>query len=154
MTRSTYGPDLKNSRLSPISPEHIERIGKLIKLLSSDNPSEVAAAGKMLCHTLAAIGLDIHDLKNFAAGMQATAKVEPTPVRPSWWPRPTDNTPPDLDDWRLVQVWLEDRIDLVREKNRGFVINMGTYTKASEGQINYLRGLVDTVLRAMKVGVR
>jgi glycine/D-amino acid oxidase-like deaminating enzyme len=53
------------------------RIGQLIRMLSSDQPGEVAAAGQALNKALASVGLDIHALANVVeAGLRLPAPTE------------------------------------------------------------------------------
>jgi hypothetical protein len=50
---------------APANPAS-RRIGQLIRLLSSDQPGEAAAAAQALNRTLASAGLDIHELAKVA----------------------------------------------------------------------------------------
>jgi hypothetical protein len=59
------------------------RIGQLIKLLSSDQPGEVAAAAQALNRTLGAAGLDIHALAEIAeTGLRLPVPTEQPRRRP------------------------------------------------------------------------
>jgi hypothetical protein len=55
------------------------RIGQLIRMLSSDQPGEVTAAGQALVKTLSAAGLDIHELARVA---ETELRLPPTPEGP------------------------------------------------------------------------
>jgi hypothetical protein len=61
------------------------RIGQLIRMLSSDQPGEAGAAAQALNRTLAASGLDIHELAKLAeTGLRLPAPTErPRPRQPA-----------------------------------------------------------------------
>ena len=77
------------------------RIGQLIRMLSSDQPGEVAAAGQALNKTLTSAGLDIHKLADVVvAGLQfppaRRARPASTPTTSNRARRP-DGRPLQMD---------------------------------------------------------
>ena len=59
------------------------RIGQLIRMLSSDQPGEAAAAAQALNRTLASAGIDIHELAKVAeTGLRLPVPTEPPRRRP------------------------------------------------------------------------
>jgi hypothetical protein len=77
------------------------RIGQLIRMLSSDQPGEVAAAGQALNKTLTSAGLDIHKLADVVvAGLQfppaRRARPTSTPTTSNRARRP-DGRPLQMD---------------------------------------------------------
>jgi hypothetical protein len=69
------------------------KVGKLLRLLASDKAGEVIAAASALQRTLAAAGLDWHDLAGAAErGLQPAAP----PKRIACWGPPL----PSPDDWQ------------------------------------------------------
>jgi hypothetical protein len=70
---------------APANPTS-RRIGQLIRMLSSDQPGEVAAAAQAINKTLTSAGLDIHALAQIAeAGL-----VSPAPTMPAASPVPSE----------------------------------------------------------------
>lgn len=85
---------------TPANPTS-RRIGQLLRMLSSDQPGEVAAAAQAINKTLASAGLDIHVLAQVAeAGLRLPAPTEQPrrrppataykPRRPGGWPLSMD----------------------------------------------------------------
>lgn len=67
---------------APANPTN-RRIGQLIRLLSSDQPGEAAAAAHALTRTLATAGLDIHSLAEAAeTGLRLPVPTEQPRRRP------------------------------------------------------------------------
>src|SRR5258706_12576386 len=67
---------------APANPTS-RRIGQLIRLLSSDQPGEAAAAAQALNRTLASAGLDMHELAKIAeTGMRLPTPTEQPRRRP------------------------------------------------------------------------
>jgi hypothetical protein len=64
------------------------RIGQLIRMLSSDQDGERAAAGQALNRTLASAGLDIHDLAKLA---ETGLRLPVSPEQPRRRPPTTTN---------------------------------------------------------------
>jgi hypothetical protein len=82
------------------------RIGQLIRMLSSDQPGEVAAAAQAINKTLTSAGLDIHALAQVAeAGLRLPVPTERPksefrprpPARTSNRPRRPDGRPLEMD---------------------------------------------------------
>ncbi len=68
------------------------RIGQLIRLLSSDQPAEAAAAAQALNRALESAGLDIHELAEVAeAGLPDEPVKRPAPAEPANARRPDGN---------------------------------------------------------------
>ncbi len=67
--------------LAPISG----RLEKLILLLSSDKPGEVAAAAAAIERTLATVGCDWHDLAAWIGAKQQASYTEEHPSGDDWW---------------------------------------------------------------------
>ena len=129
-----------------------EKIGKLIKMLSSPNEGEVVAAARAILRTLAQEGTDIHELAArveggklskadmqriydtaFADGRRAAEKDKPTEfhdVEPNWQEMATSCR--DHDAGRLTP------------RERGFVDDMvrwTVYRKPSEKQAKWLHSI-------------
>jgi hypothetical protein len=67
---------------APVNPTN-RRIGQLIRMLSSDQPGEAAAAAQAINKTLTSAGLDIHVLAQVAeAGLRLPAPTEQPRRRP------------------------------------------------------------------------
>jgi hypothetical protein len=98
---------------TPIDPT---KVGKLVRMLSSDRPGEVVAAAAALKRTLEAGGLDIHDL---ASAVESGLKPAPPPQRRSLAP-----PSPNLDDWQSVSWWLHWHRHQLRKEQREFVADM------------------------------
>jgi hypothetical protein len=66
----------------PVNPIN-RRFGQLIRMLSSDQPGEAAAAAQALNRALATAGLDLHDLASLAeTGLRLPAPTEQPRRRP------------------------------------------------------------------------
>jgi hypothetical protein len=78
------------------------RIGQLIRMLSSDQPGEAAAAAQAINKTLTSAGLDIHALAQVAeAGLRLPAPTEHPRRRPptnTYKPRRSGGRPLSMDE--------------------------------------------------------
>ena len=91
------------SRLGEVKP----RLAKLLLLLSSPHPGEVANAARMIERTLRDVGADWHDL---------TRELTRTPAVP------TPPPPPDIhDDWRTLHEYCSDHLNRLSERERSFM---------------------------------
>jgi hypothetical protein len=75
-----------------MTPSAQDRLGKLLRMLSSDKDGEVLAATAAIKRTLATEGLDIHSL--------ADALCQPAPRAEAKAQRAPHDTPEWRDDWR------------------------------------------------------
>jgi hypothetical protein len=86
---------------APMNPIN-RRVGQLIRMLSSDQLGEVAAAGQALNKTLVSVGLDIHVLASLAeTGLHLPAPKRELPVRR---PPATTNNQARRPDGRPLQM--------------------------------------------------
>jgi hypothetical protein len=110
------------------TPQHV-RAGKLVRLLASDKPGEVAAAAAALDRVLNACGHDLHWLANVvvAALVDAPALV------------PLDD---DCGDWRSIARFCHHHRDRLPAKEVDFINTVLTYREPpSPKQIKWLRDL-------------
>jgi hypothetical protein len=86
---------------APVNPTS-RRIEQLIRMLSSDQPGEVAAAAQAINKTLTSAGLDIHKLAEIAeAGLRLPAVTEQPRRRPpttTYKPRRPGGRPLAMDE--------------------------------------------------------
>jgi hypothetical protein len=111
------------SALAVVAP----RIGRLIRLLGSDQDGEVVAAVRALGRTLAGAGEDFHSL---ADAVESSA-IETRPLR-----RP--------ENWRTSARWLINSGARLTPKERAFVNQMASWPyEPSERQSQWLEALIE-----------
>lgn len=105
------------------------KLGKLIRLLSSDQPGEAAAAAAALNRALLADGLDIHALAQV---------VERSSLVPS--EKPQDDPPSDMSDaWKETRGFCARHRDLLSERDRAFIESLATWRgRPTEKQLQWL----------------
>lgn len=120
------------------------KIGKLIRLLGSDEAGEVVAAAAALKRALAAKGKDLHDL----------ADAVENGLRPQRRPRPMSWSPPapPLDDWERMAWYLHfHRYELQseqRERVADYLLGTAfddTYGRCTDWHLDELRSLVKII---------
>jgi hypothetical protein len=118
------------STLAPIA----DKLGKLVRLLTSDQDGEVVAAAHSINRTLSGAGLDIHVL---------AAVIENGGV---------NNKTPCAANWQSVASECAAHAERLRsEKERAFIANMVVWTqlggRPTEKQANWLRSIYVRVCR-------
>jgi len=111
------------STLAPIA----DRLGKLVRMLTSDHDGEVVAAARSINRALKSAGLDIHVLAVIELGGMNNAK-------------------PDGPIWHSVACECAAHPERLRsEKERAFIANMVIWTKLggdpTERQAKWLRSI-------------
>src|SRR5262245_43004686 len=98
------------------------RIGQLLRLaLSSDQDGEAIAAIAALKRSLAAAGLDLHDLAGAAErGLQPQQQQPPQQQRQTTWGPP----PPDPGNWQSLAWFAHYHADHLTRTEREFVADM------------------------------
>lgn len=128
----------------------VERLQKVVRMLSSDNEHIRSVAALTLNTELKNLGLDIHD---FAAAV-AKGFVKPSP--PPQPPPPRDPWPngPDVDeDWRGAVEWCacqgDSRYGLLRPKEQDFIETLEGWRGAhpTDKQMAWLRDIVARLSR-------
>ena len=101
-----------------MTPVAQNKLGKLLRLLSSDKPGEVAAAASAIMRTLATEGLDIHNLADALCQppRRAEAKAQSAAA-------PADDT-----DWHSVACECEVHSAALTEREQQFISNMVSWT--------------------------
>ena len=89
----------------------IARLGKLIRLLSSDKPGEVVAAASAITRALSSVGLDIHAFAD---------AVERSPLVPGQVPPPPRDDSA-AGDWRAMRRHCADHEALMSVREREFI---------------------------------
>ena len=90
------------------------RLGKLIRLLSSDRPGEVVAAAGAINRALRAAGLDIHRLADV---------VERSPLVPGQTP-PTPRDDSTAGDWRAMRRFCAGHDALLSAREKEFIADI------------------------------
>jgi hypothetical protein len=99
------------------APIDAGRIGKLLRMLSSDKDGEVIAAVGALKRTLAAGDLDLHDLADAVeAGLGGQHQQPPADQRRTWGP-----PAPSGDDWQSMAWFCHHHRFELRKDDREFV---------------------------------
>jgi hypothetical protein len=140
------------SSLAPIS----DRLGKLIRMLSSDRDGEVLAAAKALNRTLQSAGADLHVL---AAVIEKPTKLSPAEMRQIYDAgfkdglRKAENAqhgPADFRNidgspcWNEIALWCQQRNEKLNEKERKFIDDMAGLTvwrEPTEKQAQWLKSI-------------
>jgi hypothetical protein len=118
------------STLSPIA----EKLGKLVRMLTSDHDGEVVAAARSINRALKSAGLDIHVL---------AAVIEHSGM---------NNTKPNVPTWHSVACECAAHPErLQSEKERAFIADMVVWTRLrgepTERQAQWLRSIYVRVRR-------
>jgi hypothetical protein len=125
--------------LAVLTPSAQHKLGKLLRLLSSDKDGEVLAAASAIMRTLAAEGSDIHNLADTLC-RPAAHRAEERAQRAS--------ASADCTDWREVARECEAHIAVLNERERKFVNDMtGWRTTPSEKQQAWLLSILTKVRR-------
>jgi hypothetical protein len=123
--------------LAPIA----ERLGKFVRLLSSDKDGEVVAAARAIMRTLAGEGLDIHALADSLALAQEAAAEHYLRGLPAGR-REARNAEPT---WHEIATECAEHLDRLREHEQKFVRDMVRRTvrggAPTEKQANWLRAI-------------
>lgn len=120
-----------------MTPSPQDRVGKLLRMLSSDNDGEVLAATAAIKRTLATEGLDIHSL--------ADALCQPAPraeAKAHWRPDA------DTTDWHSVACECEAHGATLNLREQKFVSDMAAWTwhaRPSERQRAWLLIILNKV---------
>jgi hypothetical protein len=106
-----------------MTPAVQDKLGKLLRLLSSDKPGEVVAAASAIMRTLATEGLDIHSLADALCrpARRAEAKAQRAP-------RETADDCADTTDWHSVACECEAHSAALTAREHKFVSDMVTWT--------------------------
>jgi hypothetical protein len=100
-----------------MTPEAQDRLGKLLRMLSSDKDGEVLAATAAIKRTLAAEGSDIHALADSLCRPQPQSRGEPR--------RPP---PKDDPDWHAIASECEAHSGRLTEREQEFISDMVAWT--------------------------
>jgi hypothetical protein len=96
-----------SSRLSGIAP----KLEKLVLMLSSDQPGEVAAAAAAINRTLQTVGADWHDLA------QELTKPSPAPPRDEY----SRSRNEGQDDWRPLHKYCRSHAEELSAREQDFM---------------------------------
>ena len=88
---------------------NIPRLRKLLLMLSSDKPGEVASAAAAITRALAAAGSDWHDLANSLTTETPKLKLV------------TRTRDDDDEEWREMHAYCQQRAHLLRPRERAFL---------------------------------
>jgi hypothetical protein len=106
-----------------VTPAASDKLGKLIRMLSSDKDGEVLAAALAIKRTLAAEGSDIHALADALCRRQLQRKEEPR--RP---PPP----PPREDRWHDMACECQAHSERLSQREQNFIGDMVGWTAFRE----------------------
>jgi hypothetical protein len=98
------------------------RIGKLIRLLSSDRPGEVVAAAGAINRALQAAGLDIHRLAEV---------IERSPLD-------DPGQMPDADGWRAMRRFCAERAARLSAREQQFIADLKYWHRPTPKQCEWL----------------
>jgi hypothetical protein len=98
-----------------------ERVGKLIRLLSSDKDAEVVASARALKRTLESAGTDLHGLAKL---IEERIRKTENALHGSGEFRDIDGNP----DWHEIAKWCQRRANRLNEKECKFVDDMTGHT--------------------------
>jgi hypothetical protein len=116
-----------------LEPLPAAKLGKLIRLLASDQPGEVLGAAQALRRVLEAEGLDLHDL----AHVLETAAAPPL------------TSGPDIDWVGVAYYCLEVGHGLLNQREHDFVANMAAglprWREPTEKQARWLQAIATKV---------
>src|SRR5262249_294609 len=130
--------------LEMLKPSAKDKLGKLLRMLSSDKDGEVLAATAAIKRTLATEGLDIHSLAD-ALGRpapRAEAKAQRAPHETADW------SDADITYWHNVACECEARANALTAREQKFVNDMVSRTwhaKPSERQRAWLLIILNKV---------
>jgi hypothetical protein len=123
-----------------LKPAAQDKLGKLLRMLSSDKDGEVLATTAAIKRTLATEGLDIHSFADALCQPARRAEAKAQGASAS-----ADDT-----DWHSVACECEARSAAVNERERRFVADMTSWTKCarpSERQRAWLLAIFNRVAR-------
>jgi hypothetical protein len=106
--------------MAELTPSARDRLGKLVRMLSSDKPGEVVAATEAIKRTLATEGFDIHSLAD--ALCQPASEAKPREAE-------TADDPARTTDWHAVACACAEREVLLSAREREFVLDMVWWTE-------------------------
>lgn len=109
-----------------MAPLPVDKLAKLIPMLSSDMDGEVVAASRAIMRALKSAGCDIHDLTKAitapAQPVQTESVKNPYPPRQSY-PEPARED--EAADWYIIELYSLDLLETdLSEKEEGFVLQM------------------------------
>jgi len=135
-----------------LSAQVLIKVGKLVRLLGSDQPGELVAAVQALRRTLESAGSDLHNLaasiergldghgygsqdleEAFLAGLEEGRK-QGQASRPA----------PQVRTWHAVAMWLSRRLDRLDSKHHDFIrhmVDLMEHREPTMKQAGYLKGL-------------
>jgi hypothetical protein len=90
------------------------RLGKLLLMLSSDQPGEVVAAAQAIKRALKADGADWHDLANRLTTKPKPHKAPHRDAHHTGW----------HDDWHVMHAFCLDRDRLLRPREQEFISSL------------------------------
>jgi hypothetical protein len=103
---------------------HLSRIGKCLRLLSSDKDHEVIAAARALARVLADTGADFHHLAH---------------IIEQHFQIPEESAPPRLEPWQRQAQWLLDHGELWGSREKSFLENLArSPTPPTRGQRQWM----------------
>jgi hypothetical protein len=105
------------SSLQSVAP----KLAALIPRLATDHEGGVVATVRALRRTLAAQGLDLHDLARAVTDPDERVVYVERPPDP-----PRRPSAPEPRDWRWTAAWCLDRADLLSDSEHGFVWQLAT----------------------------
>ena len=107
------------------------KLGKLIRLLSSDQPGEVFAAANAITRELRAAGKDIHAFADAAErGLQTAAP----------------GTGSDRQPWRERREWCAERHEVLSVREREFILSLARWRgQLTAKQADWLAGIEEKI---------
>jgi hypothetical protein len=118
-----------------MTPAATDRLGKLLRLLSSDKDGEVLAAAAAIKRMLAAENSDIHEFVDSLCRPQPKQAARP---------------PPREDDWHVVACECQTHSNRLSQREQTFIDDMATWTAfraPSEKQQAWLAAIYRRVCR-------
>jgi hypothetical protein len=132
-----------SSRIADIAP----KLQKLVLLLSSDQPGEVAAAAKAIERALQGIGADWHDLARELA-KPAPAAPQPNTSKNNGYSHRWDDDDDD-DDWRELRDFCQRHENWLHGREQDFIETLEHWRgRPTEKQMNWLRSIYARLRRA------
>jgi hypothetical protein len=110
-----------------MTPSAQDRLGKLLRMLSSDKDGEVLAATAAIKRTLANEGLDIHNLADALCKPAPRAEARAAPHHAPDWR--DDEPAADTTDWHSVARECEAHGAILNLREQKFVSDMVVWTR-------------------------
>jgi hypothetical protein len=130
--------------LAMLKPSAQDKLGKLLRMLSSDKDGEVLAATVAIRRTLENEGTGIHALAH------ALCRPEPLAEEKTQRARDTDWSEASATDWHYVACECDERSGFLTSREQKFVADMVTWTEwraPTEKQQAWLLGILNRVRR-------